>query len=169
MEWDVLFKAVSDTSVATAIRESGSVFPWLESVHVLAVTLVVGSIAIVDLRLLGITSLNRAVSRVMKDVLPCTWIGFLVALITGLTLFVSNALSYSHNFYFQGKIILLALAGLNMLTFQFFGSKNIANWDASAQTPLAAKVASVASLALWISVVGFGRWIGFTLQPVMIG
>ena len=56
------------TPVATAIRENEILFPWIEAVHVLAVVLVVGTISIVDLRLLGLASLDRAVSRLMRDV-----------------------------------------------------------------------------------------------------
>ena len=67
------------TAIATAIRENEILFPWIESVHVLAIVLVVGTISIVDLRLLGIASLDRTVGRLMRDVLPVTWGAFAVA------------------------------------------------------------------------------------------
>lgn len=74
MEYDALLKWLEGTSVAQAIAESESLFPWIEAVHVLAITLVVGSIAIVDLRLIGFASRNHAVTSLTKDVLPCTWV-----------------------------------------------------------------------------------------------
>lgn len=169
MNFDVLFKWLYDTALAVTIRENESLFPWIESLHVLCVTLVVGSIAIVDLRLLGLASLDRAVSRVTREVLPCTWIAFLVAALTGVALFSSNAVNYAHNFYFQGKILLLALAGINMLMFHLSIGKNIATWDALAAPPVQAKIVAAVSLILWISVIGFGRWIGFTIQPTLAG
>ena len=58
------FQWLYDSGVGTAIRESASLFPWIESVHVLSITLVVGSIAVVDLRLLGVASKGRAISRI---------------------------------------------------------------------------------------------------------
>ena len=61
MDLDTLLRAIEATSIATEIREGESSFPFLECVHVLAVTLVVGSVSIVDLRLLGWASLERAV------------------------------------------------------------------------------------------------------------
>src|SRR5689334_3078635 len=113
------FQWLYDSGIGTAIRESGSLFPWIESVHVLSITLVVGSIAVVDLRLLGIASKGRAISRLSDEVLPLTWVALVVAAITGTLLFVSNAVKYSHNPFFIAKMCLLVLAGLNMVVFQF--------------------------------------------------
>jgi hypothetical protein len=79
------------TSVATTISENEIIFPWIESVHVLAIVLVVGTISIVDLRLLGIASLDRPVRRLMSDVLPFTWGAFAVAATTGSLMFCSDA------------------------------------------------------------------------------
>src|SRR5438552_14038763 len=107
MELDALLRSLEATSVATAIRENESLFPWIESVHVLAITLVVGSIAIVDLRLLGLASLDRPVPRLAEEVLRCTWIAFAVAAVSGGLLFASNAVSYGHNFYFLAKLVFL--------------------------------------------------------------
>ena len=92
MEIDALLRALEATSVATVIRENESLFPWIESLHVLAITMVIGSIAIVDLRLIGLASLERAAARLTSDVLPCTWAAFAGAVITGSLLFSSNAL-----------------------------------------------------------------------------
>ena len=152
------------TPIALTIRENEILFPWIEAVHVLAIVLVVGTISIVDLRLLGLASLDRAVSRLMRDVLPYTWGAFAVAAITGALLFSSNATTYAHNFFFQGKLVLLVVAGLNMAVFHFFGIGDVERWGTTKQTPLAAKAAGAVSLLVWISVIAFGRWIGFTLQ-----
>ena len=86
--------------IAQTIREHESLFPWVEALHVLAITLVIGSIALVDLRLIGIRGINRPISNISKELLPVTWIAFLIAAFTGAILFTSNALSYSQNFYF---------------------------------------------------------------------
>ena len=152
------------TPVAVAIRENEVLFPWIESVHVLAIVLVVGTISIVDMRLLGWASLDRAASRLMRDVLPWTWGAFVIAVITGGLLFSSNAPNYAHNFFFQGKMVLLVVAGFNMAIFHAIGIRDVEHWDTKQNTPRAAKVAGAMSLTLWIAVIAFGRWIGFTLQ-----
>src|SRR5215208_934541 len=109
------------TPVAVAIKENEVLFPWIESFHVLAIVLVAGTISIIDLRLLGVASLDRAATRLMRDVLPFTWGAFVIAVITGGLLFSSNAPKYAHNFFFQGKMVFLAAAALNMVIFHTFG------------------------------------------------
>lgn len=152
--------------LAQTIRENELLFPWIEAIHVLAVTLVIGSIALVDLRLIGVRALNRAISNISKELLPITWMAFLAAAVTGAILFTSNALSYSQNFYFISKIILLGLAGINMMCFQFIIGKNLDSWNHYQQLPIAARIAGAISLTLWISIIFCGRWIGFTLELV---
>ena len=99
MEFDRAFGWLQATPVAKAISENEILFPWIESVHVLAIVLVVGTISIVDLRLLGVASLDRSARRLMQDVLPFTWGAFVVAAITGSLMFVSDAVNYAHNFF----------------------------------------------------------------------
>jgi hypothetical protein len=157
MDLDALLRSLEATGVATAIRENDFLFPWVESFHVLAITLVVGSIAIVDLRLMGFALRERAVARIASEVLPCTWAAFGVAAISGALLFSSNALTYAHNSYFQAKLAFLVLAGVNMSMFHLFVGHDTESRGA--------RIAGGVSLALWICVVAFGRWTGFTLHP----
>jgi len=164
MEIDRALDWLQTTAVAETIAENDILFPWIESVHVLAFVVVVGSIAIVDLRLLGLASTDRTANRVLRDVLPYTWGAFAVAAVAGSLMFSSNAVNYAHNFFFRGKLILLALAGLNMAVFHLVGIRGIEAWSASGRTPPAAKIAGAVSLAVWMSVVVFGRWTGFTMH-----
>lgn len=153
------------TPIASAIAENEILFPWIELVHVLAIVLVVGTISIVDLRLLGVASLDLKARRVMHDVIPYTWGAFGVAALTGSLLFSSDAVHYAHNRLFEGKLVLLALAGLNMAVFHIIGIRDIGNWDKEyGKTPAAAKAAAAISLLLWIGVVALGRGIGFTMH-----
>jgi hypothetical protein len=155
---------LQSTELARTIAENEILFPWIESIHVLAIVLVVGTIAIVDLRLIGVASLDRAADRLMRDVLPFTWSAFIVAASTGSLMFASDAKTYAHNFFFQGKVVLLAVAGLNMAVFHVVGASDIQRWGATRHTPIAAKAAGAASLVVWVTVVAFGRWIGFTVH-----
>lgn len=167
MSIDNLCKWLYDTTLAVTIRENDSLFPWIESAHVIAIALVLGSIVLVDLRLLGWSSIERSVKRVAEQTLPITWMMFIVAAISGVVLFISNALAYANNFYFQAKLVLLVLAGLNMLIFQHGIYQSIDKWGQLSQPPMAARVAGALSLTFWITVVIFGRWIGFTLVPTI--
>jgi hypothetical protein len=164
VELDRILHWLQATPIAKAISENEIIFPWIESVHVLAIVLVVGTISIVDLRLLGVASLDRAAGRLIGDVLPYTWGAFAVAATTGSLMFSSDAVNYSHNFFFRGKLILLALAGFNMAAFHLAGIGDVARWGGTRKTPMAAKAAAAVSLLIWIAVVSFGRGIGFTMH-----
>jgi hypothetical protein len=161
-----LLLSLQNSAIPTAIREGESLFPWIECIHVLALTLVIGSIAIVDSRLLGLTSRDRTVTQTTAAVLPITWCAFVLAALSGGLLFASNAVAYSHNVYFQAKLALIAVAGVNMLVYQLLFARRADAWSTSALTPRSAKIVGGISLGLWISVVACGRWIGFTINAV---
>jgi hypothetical protein len=91
------------TSLATSIRESDNVFPLIETVHVLAITLLAGTVATVDLRLLALILKREKVSEVAGHILPLTWAGFAVMMITGLLLFLSEARSLTETWLFGSR------------------------------------------------------------------
>ena len=152
------------SSLADAIRENDVLFPSIESVHVLAICLVVGSIMAVDLRLLGFASVKRPLSAVTRGILPLTWGAFVVAVASGFLMFISNAAKYLGNGFFVAKLCLIAAAGLNMLVFHFISAHDQPRWDLQARLPLSARLAGGISMMLWIAVVVCGRWIGFTME-----
>ena len=153
-----------DSGLADNIRENDLLFPLIESVHVVSICLVVGSILAVDLRLLGLASLDRSVSRVTSGILPLTWCAFAVAVVSGSLMFISNATKYLENGYFIAKLLLIGAAGLNMVIFHAISARNQPQWDNKARLPLPARLAGGLSILLWISVVACGRWIGFTMR-----
>ena len=153
---------LQNTQIAIFISGSAWAFPTIETIHVFFLVMVVGAIAIVDLRLLGVASRNRPVSQVSDDVLPLTWTAFVGALITGGLMFSSKAAEYLENWPFRLKMVLLLMAGLNMLLFHFLTYRDVERWDGDVVTPRAARMAGLLSLAFWVGVVVFGRWIGFT-------
>lgn len=159
-----LISYLENSALADSIRENDLLFPFIESVHVVAICLVVGSILAVDLRLLGLASVNRPVSRVTGGILPLTWGAFVVALTSGGLLFISNATKYLGNGFFVAKMFLIGAAGLNMVMFYTIGARNLPRWENDARLPLAARLAGGVSILLWIAVVACGRWIGFTME-----
>ena len=151
------------TDLAVAIRENEYAFPWIECVHVLAITLVVGSISTVDLRLLGLAWRDRPVGKVLRDILPITWAAFALAVCSGFLLFASNAPAYARNPFLQAKLGLLVLAFVNMAAFHWWARGGLQAWEAAPVPPLRARFAGALSLLCWIGVVAAGRWIGFTM------
>lgn len=163
MTLDELWLSLETSAIGDFVAVSAWAFPTLETLHVIALVTVLGSILVVDLRMLGLASKATPITVLSNDALRLTWIGFVCAATTGLLLFVSKASSYAINPYFQIKIILLALAGLNMLYFHFVTQKGVAQWDSAADIPTAVKVSGAVSLIFWISITFFGRAIGHTL------
>lgn len=161
MDIDSTLQAIEGTPLATMIRESGSAFPTLESLHVIGIVLVLGTIAVVDLRLIGVGSHRSSALRLIKELLPFTWIAFCVCVITGALMFISNAITYAGNNYFWWKMGVLALAGLNMAVFHLGAYRRIDQWDTALPPPSAARLAGLGSMTLWTAVVFLGRWIGF--------
>ncbi len=159
-----LMAFAEDSSLAESIRENDILFPLLESIHVIAICLVVGSIFAVDLRLLGLAYIGQPLDRVTKGILPLTWCAFAIALGSGGLLFISNASKYLENGYFVAKMLLICAAGVNMAVFHLIGAKDVPRWDGAALPPLQARLAGGISILLWIAVVACGRWIGFTMK-----
>jgi hypothetical protein len=150
-----------DSPLGTSIRESDFTFDLIESAHVLGITLVAGTISIVDLRLLGIVLKKDEVSDVVAQVLPLTWTGFAVMVTSGVLLFWSEAAKMYFNPAFRLKLILLAMAGLNPLIFHTTIYRSVAAWDSGASTPARSKAAAILSLTLWGSIIVTGRAIAY--------
>lgn len=158
-----LISYLENSRLADNIRENDLLFPFIESVHVLSICLVVGSILAVDLRLLGLASIRRSVSRVTHGILPLTWCAFVVAVASGGLLFISNATKYLGNGFFIAKLFLIGAAGLNMAIFYAISAKDLPRWENETRLPLPARLAGGLSILLWVAVVACGRWIGFTM------
>ena len=154
LEW------VQGTALSVSIAEKW--FPVVEALHVVALATVAGSIFMVDSRLLGVASAKLPFTYVSDRLLPWTWGAFVAAAITGTLMFMGNAMTYYANTPFRVKMLLLVLAGLNMLFFQRVTFCGVATWN-SDRPPAAARAAGLISIALWCGVIAFGRWIGFTL------
>jgi hypothetical protein len=158
-----LLQRLYDTGWAAILRENAIAFPWVECTHVLAITLVVGSISVVDLRLLGLAWRDRPVRRVLREVLPVTWTAFGLAVLSGFLMFASNAPTYARNPFLQIKLCLILVAGVNMSVFHLWAQRSLPAWETASVLPLRAKIAGAVSLISWIGVVAAARWIGFTI------
>ncbi|HXA78449.1 MAG TPA: DUF6644 family protein [Candidatus Acidoferrales bacterium] len=165
MPIDGFLKLLEASRFATTLRDSIWMFPIIESIHVIGFTLVVGTIAIIDLRLLGLASTERSFQRMTSDILKWTWAAFALTVATGLTMFTTNAAIYYHNPFFRTKMLLLLLAGVNMVAFELTAGRTIHQWHQARSAPSAGKAAAVLSLAIWIGVIFMGRMIGFTTHP----
>jgi hypothetical protein len=144
------------TPVALFVSQGIFGFSALDMVHIGAICVVFGMIAVVDLRLLGIASKDCAVIDICRQALPWTWAAFAVAAVTGILMFSGQAVKYYGNYAFRMKLLLLLAAGINMLVFQYITYRGVAKWDRAA-VPVSARFAGAISLGCWIAVVVYGR------------
>jgi len=153
---------IEASGVGEWMRTSLKATPVVESIHVMALAVVFGTILIVDLRLLGFADLQKPYSKVSGELLRFTWIAFVVSAITGALMFAANASTYYVNTAFRLKMLALLLAGVNMAVFQLVTSRTLPAWDVGRTPPPAARLAGALSLLIWTTVIVLGRVIGFT-------
>lgn len=154
-------QVIYDSQIGTSIRESEYLFSIIESVHVLAITLLVGTIALLDLRMLGVVLRDVSVTRIARAVFPLTWSGFGVMFVSGLLLFWAEAAKNYTNPAFRIKLVLLALVGLNPLIFHTTVYRRVQEWEMARFSPWRARAAAFASLTLWCGIIVAGRAIAY--------
>ncbi len=154
---------INDSPLGTRIRESDNLFSVIETVHVLGITLMAGTIAIADLRLLGLVLKDTPASEVVSPLVKLTWLGFAVMFASGALLFWAEAATLYGNAAFRLKLLLLALAAANAWIFHATAYRRVSQWETAAHTPASARAAALCSLALWSAAIVCGRAIAY--QP----
>lgn len=153
------------TGFSTTLRESKWAEPIFESVHVLTLTLFLGFSVLLDMRLLGVLLQRRRVSEVLAQLNPWLFAGFTVMIVTGVFLFAGDPVAFYSTIFFRVKMIMLLLAGINVLVFNWTVGRRVEEWDQGASAPLGAKVAAILSLVLWAGIIAAGRGIAYVLPP----
>jgi uncharacterized protein DUF6644 len=155
------FGWLADSSWSVGLHESQYAYSIIESVHVWAMALFFGTTVMFDLRLLGLTMRKVSVSEVVRRLLPWTVTGFIILVITGTLLFSAIPVRSYQSIFFRVKMVLLLLAGLNVLIFHSRVFPRVTTWDGDGIPPRAARVAGTLSLMLWIGIIVSGRMIAY--------
>lgn len=165
-----LAERLASTRWSIALHESQYAYPLIESTHVLTLMLFAGTVALLDLRLLGLALRSVPVSQVVSRVLPWTRAGFVIMVVTGILLFYAIPVRTYQSIFFRAKVLMLVGAGLNALVFHRVATRTLPEWDSAGVTPRAARRAGAISLALWMGVIVAGRmtaynWFDCDIQP----
>jgi hypothetical protein len=148
------FEWLTTSALANAMKNYEWAFPVVQSLHFIGFAPSIGTIAIVDFRLLGLGMRRQRAAEIAADLKPWTLAGLAVMLITGPLMFSTDAVTYHYNPSFQFRMACLTLALLFHFTFH-----RRAVW--SDVSPIVARLAGVVSLLLWTAVVAGGRMIAF--------
>ena len=156
---DALVQAIEGGAINTWILSSYWLWPMLEIIHFIGLSLLFGAMLIVDLRLAGY--LRQIDIMAAHRLLPWAVFGFLLNLATGYLFFLGDPARYAINIGFQLKMVLLLIAGLNALWFIWKINPRVADWDAHGDTPNDAKAVAILSLFAWLGVLLLGRLIPY--------
>jgi hypothetical protein len=145
---------LASNPIGDALNSSDLIFPILECFHIVGFALSIGTIAILDLRLLGLGMQNQTPSQIAVDVAPWTLAGLGVMLISGPLIFLSDSRMYLNNPSFQFKIACLLVA----IVYNYTIHRKVAMSDSSSAL---SKLVGAVSLLLWVGVVAGGLFIAF--------
>ena len=154
-----IFTWIQSTWLSEVARKSDWVFTTMETVHFMGLSLLLGSMAILDLRILGVLK-RIPVSRLFA-LIPLAIIGFTIQFLSGVTMFSAEPSKYWGNIGFKIKMALILLAGLNALWFWIFEHGDLKKATPQAAIQPSAKVVAALSIAIWLLVLTFGRIIAY--------
>ncbi|WP_104139015.1 hypothetical protein [Arthrobacter sp. ZGTC131] len=159
---DDFFAWLEDGPFADAIRGTAYLYPMLESIHIIGIALLVGPAMAFDLRLLGLGRQKLRVTAAANYLLPMSRLGFIVAVVTGVVMFVPGASLIADRGSAPWKLGLLLIAGLNILIFHRGTYRSVADWALDRATPMPARLAAAVSLASWSGITVAGRFLAYT-------
>ncbi len=152
---------IEGSALGVAMRQSLWLYPIVEIVHLTGIALLVGSIVMLDLRLLGLSN-SLPLRRLASHILPWTAASFLLIVPSGLAMFVAHASDFIASPVFVLKMCLLLTAGANAAVFHAGVFRGAAEWDVNRKPPAAARLSAALSLLLWVSVIACGRLLAYT-------
>ncbi len=160
MALQFLVQQINQSAGSLALRESIWIYPIVETTHVVSLALFVGTVLMVDLRLLGLAFRRTPISEMASRILPWTIFGFLITAATGLLLFYAIPERSFYSVWLRLKVALIVLAGLNAMVFHWRARRNKNVWD-QGTTPRSLRVTGAISLAAWITAIFMGRMIAY--------
>ena len=158
-----ILNRLEETGIGVLVRESLWVFPVLVSIHILGLTLSVGTLVWFDLRLLGIGIRHCSVSRLYGRLKPWMLASFLVMVASGSMLFIGFATKAYPNIFFRIKVAGLVVAAVNALIYHLTTERSIGEWDEARVLPLRARLAGLISILIWTVIILVGRMTAYTM------
>jgi len=156
--------ALEASALGQAMRQWLWLYPAVETAHIVGIALLFGSIAVLDLRLLGVWK-RVPVKPLAAQVLPWSAASFLLIVPSGLLMFVAHASDFIASPVFVLKMCLIMAAGVNAAAFHAIALRTVDLWDSEEMRKLApppsARLAGALSLAIWVSVIACGRLLAY--------
>jgi hypothetical protein len=149
---------LSNTPVSLKIQTVLWIIPAVQTVHIMSVSFVMCSMAMLDLRLMGIAGKRQSISHMVNRFVPWVWRVLLILLATGAILTVGEPERELLNWAFRTKMAMVATVSLITLLVQQMNKREDGFWE---KRRVAATMVGVVSLLLWVAIVTAGRWIAY--------
>ena len=144
-----MWEALQHTGWVTTLATSRWLYGLVSVVHYSAVFFCVGTIVLLDLRILGVAYRNQALSVIAEQLRPWTWIGFGAVAVSGFLLFAVEAGNFATVTPFRLKMLVIVLAVVSALATEW----SLPNWDRAPAMPVTAKVVALISILLWLGAI----------------
>lgn len=141
-----MWEALEQTAWVKTLGTTGWMYSTVAVTHYLSMFWFIGSIAVVDLRVMGLAARRRGVGELAEQLFPWAWIGFTFAVISGFLMFATDAGDWAPDKVFHVKLALIAVSAIFALIVQFSARK----WAQNPEIPRAAKIIALISLLLWV-------------------
>jgi hypothetical protein len=149
------------TPLSTMIQTVPWVIPTVQTIHILAIAVVMSSVFMLDLRILGIVSRSQPLAAIAQRFLPWMWWTLIVLLLSGSTLIIGEPGRSLKNPAFILKMSMLLTVLILTGAFQRGLGRDAAFWDRTVRRRIGARLLAGFSLVLWIGIVFAGRWIAY--------
>jgi Family of unknown function (DUF6644) len=144
-----MWEALEHLSWVQAIGNSTWMYSTVAVTHYISMFWFIGSIAVVDLRIMGLAARDHSVRNLAQELFPWAWLGCALAVISGFLMFATDAGDWAPSPHFHIKLVLLGLA----IVFAAIVQKSAAKWSEASDIPATAKLIALISLLLWIATV----------------
>lgn len=152
------FEMLEDTGLGSYVRESLWLFPVIEAIHLLGLCLLGGAVLVVDLRLFGWGLKGQGIAELARHARRWMIGGVVLMILTGVPLFLSEAVKCYYNTSFWVKMGSFPVA----LGFTFAVREPVIIRDRMLEVSGKSRLLGAASMILWFTVAAAGRWIGFS-------
>lgn len=144
-----MWEALEQLSWVKTLGSTGWMYSTVAVTHYLTMFWFIGSIAVVDLRVMGIAARDRDPKELASQLFPWAWIGFIFAMISGFLMFATDAGDWAPSKVFHVKLTLITISVIFAIIVQI----GVKKWARSAEIPTAAKIVAFLSILLWVATI----------------
>ena len=152
---------LADSGLSHDIQVAGWIIPLSQSIHILAIAMLLSSMLMIDLRILGVAAKSETMAQMSQRFVPWVWTSLVLLALTGTLQIIAEPMrTLDGNPMFQVKMLMLALGIIVLLSFGASLRRHTTFWDDPSRRTLTRALAG-SSFLLWCAIVITGRWIAY--------